>query len=224
MAAYESLVLGATGAVGSQVVSQLVQSPLCTRVFALTRRQLSASEKTDKFGSEAANSPKLDVKVVDFDALKQQDFNVGRDGKTPEAVFCCLGTTRGDAGSDEAFIKVDHDYVVSSAKCAKDGGSTYFGLVTSAASGASKNSFFLYPRTKGLVEEAVKANGFERLSIFRPGLLNRAESSRKWEWVANCIMSGVDTKTVAAAMIRDFEARDGKQREFSDAQIRELGK
>ena len=31
-------------------------------------------------------------------------------------VFCCLGTTRADAGSAEAFRKIDHDYVVNSAK------------------------------------------------------------------------------------------------------------
>jgi oxidoreductase len=31
-------------------------------------------------------------------------------------VFCCLGTTKADAGSAEAFRKIDHDYVVNTAK------------------------------------------------------------------------------------------------------------
>jgi hypothetical protein len=31
-------------------------------------------------------------------------------------VFCCLGTTRADAGSAEKFIKIDQTYVLNSAK------------------------------------------------------------------------------------------------------------
>lgn len=31
-------------------------------------------------------------------------------------VFCCLGTTRAAAGSAAGFRKIDHDYVVNSAK------------------------------------------------------------------------------------------------------------
>lgn len=31
-------------------------------------------------------------------------------------VFCCLGTTRALAGGAAGFVKIDHDYVVDSAK------------------------------------------------------------------------------------------------------------
>lgn len=31
-------------------------------------------------------------------------------------MFCCLGTTRADAGSAEKFKKIDQDYVLQSAK------------------------------------------------------------------------------------------------------------
>lgn len=31
-------------------------------------------------------------------------------------VYCCLGTTRADAGSAEEFTKIDQEYVVQSAK------------------------------------------------------------------------------------------------------------
>ena len=63
-----------------------------------------------------------------------------------QIAFCCLGTTRGKAGK-EGFIKVDRDYVVSSAKILKSIGCQHFHLVTSQ--GSNKDSMFLYTKTKG---------------------------------------------------------------------------
>jgi oxidoreductase len=87
--------------------------------------------------------------------------------KDKDVAFCCLGTTRKDAGSDvshlilrsiqianvillkAAFKKVDYTYVTNFAQLAKDNGVNDFHLVSSV--GASKSSWFLYPRTKGEV-------------------------------------------------------------------------
>lgn len=43
-------------------------------------------------------------------------------------------------------MKIDRDYVVNSAKVAKNVGCSHFQLVSST--GANKNSFILYTRTK----------------------------------------------------------------------------
>jgi uncharacterized protein YbjT (DUF2867 family) len=83
--------------------------------------------------------------------------------------FCCLGTTRKDAGSDEAFRRVDLDYVVSFARLAKRSGAKRFLVVSSL--GASARSSLLYPRTKGESEEAVAAAGFSTVVILRPSFL-----------------------------------------------------
>ena len=48
--------------------------------------------------------------------------------------------------SQDGFIKVDHDYVMSTARVAKEKGCRHFHLVSS--SGADKNSWFLYPKVK----------------------------------------------------------------------------
>ena len=50
--------------------------------------------------------------------------------------------------SQEGFKKVDFDYVVNSAKVAQQNGCKQFHMVSS--SGANKNSYFLYPKIKGL--------------------------------------------------------------------------
>jgi hypothetical protein len=46
----------------------------------------------------------------------------------------------------EGFIKVDHDYIVGSAKLAKAAGCEHFSLISSQ--GANANSWFLYMKVK----------------------------------------------------------------------------
>jgi hypothetical protein len=46
----------------------------------------------------------------------------------------------------EEFIKVDHDYIVGSAKLAKAAGCEHFSLISSG--GANANSWFLYMKVK----------------------------------------------------------------------------
>lgn len=40
---------------------------------------------------------------------------------------------------------------------------------------ANKNSYFLYPKSKGETEHGLAEAGFEKVSIFRPGLLDLVE-------------------------------------------------
>ena len=104
--------------------------------------------------------------------------------------------------------RVDHDYVLESAKQLKAANCPDFHLLSSR--GASTGSMLLYPATKGRVEESVRDLGFPRLTVYRPGLLlcDRAESrpgERLARWVASWFRQptswSVSTKMVAAAMV-----------------------
>lgn len=150
-----AFVLGATGEVGRELTNLLASNENFSRIVLIGRRKIELN--AEKFS-------RVEQAVVDFDKLTDsadvfKGFDVG---------YCCLGTTRHKAGVD-GFVKVDRDYVVESAKLAKEAGCQQFHLVT--AQGSNKNSFFLYPKTKGEAEEAVSNVGFERLAIYRPGLL-----------------------------------------------------
>lgn len=57
--------------------------------------------------------------------------------------------------------------------------------------GANKNSWFLYPQTKGEAEENIKSLGFERTSYFRPGLLDRGELKRTLEAIGSYVLPSV---------------------------------
>jgi uncharacterized protein YbjT (DUF2867 family) len=145
------LIAGATGLVGRMVLEKTLADSRITRVIAPSRRPLAAH-------------PKLDNPLADFDHLPNE-----ADWWNVDSVICALGTTRAKAGSDAAFRTVDYDYPLAIARLAHHHGATRFALNSSL--GADAGSRLLYPRTKGEIEEAIKAVGFASLTIVRPGLI-----------------------------------------------------
>lgn len=147
-----ALIVGSTGLVGGFLLDHLLDDDLYRQVHALVRRPLDRQH------------PKLQQVVVDFDQLDGHDgaFEV-------DDAFCCLGTTIKNAGSQEAFRRVDHDYVVEIARRARAAGAQRFLLVSSVGADASAGSFYL--QVKGETEEAVGALGYPQLHIFHPSIL-----------------------------------------------------
>ena len=156
-----ALVAGATGLVGGHLVRQLIDDAACSRIVALTRRPL-----------HGLSSPKLDVVDTNFDALDGALQDIAADD-----AYCTLGTTIKVAGSQAAFRKVDHDYIVAFARAAKAAGAKRFMLVS--AIGADPASSIFYSRVKGETERDVEALGFEALHIFRPGILLGERAERR---------------------------------------------
>lgn len=165
-------VLGASGETGRVLLKELLQRNIFKKITLIGRRTLDLQELQDQDQDQVVQE------VVDFEKL--EDFSEVFQGH--DVGYCCLGTTRAKAGA-EGFVRVDHDFVLKSAELAKAGGCSQFHLESSR--GADKSSSFLYLQTKGRVEADIEALGFERFSIYRPGVLlvNRQES-RPGEFVA----------------------------------------
>lgn len=151
-----ALVAGGTGLVGRALLALLGEDARYHRVTSLVRRDAPAPSG-------------VVLQRVDFERLEELVLSEVDDA------FCCLGTTRRDAGSAAAFRRVDLDYVVAFARLARRAGARRFMLVSSL--GASPGSPLLYPRTKGESEAAISAIGFPTVVILRPSFLmgNRAE-------------------------------------------------
>lgn len=147
-----ALLVGATGLIGKQLLTLLLDSDRYDTVKALTRKPIHQIHQ------------KLENFVVDFDQLQSAGVQLKADD-----IFCCLGTTMKQAGSKPAFKKVDYDYPLAVAKLTKGLGASQYLLVS--ALGADKNSSVYYNRVKGEVEEAITSVGFDALHIFRPSLL-----------------------------------------------------
>lgn len=153
-------VVGATGAVGSELVRALCADPQFSTVHTLGRRApLFAGASPDKLRHHS----------VDFSQLDAATW------PRADVLFCCLGTTMKQAGSKVGFQQVDVDFVLQAAQCARQARTPALMLVS--AMGANADSRVFYNHVKGQVEQAVVGLGFQSVAIFRPSLLrvNRTE-------------------------------------------------
>lgn len=165
----KALVIGATGATGKDLVNQLLSDKDFEEVDIFVRKPVDIQ------------NDKLKVHIVNFE-------NPGewKDQVKGDVVFSCLGTTLKDAGSKEAQRKVDFNYQYEFAKAAKENEVEDYILVS--AYGASPDSKIFYSRMKGELEEAVKQLHFNKITIFKPGMLERKDSARTGEVLGSRII------------------------------------
>ena len=191
----KALVIGATGAVGKDLVVLLLKDDAFEGVTVFVRRPL------------AIENPKLTVHVIDFDRPEQW-----KDLLRGDVLFSCLGTTIRAAGSQANQWKVDYTYQYEAAKAARENGVETYALVSSI--GANPKSNIFYTRMKGELEVAVKQLGFPACYILQPPSLVRKGSDRFGEKAGVVMLKALNaiglmrswtpmpTEEVAAAMVR----------------------
>ena len=222
-------ILGGTGECGKALIENLLKNNYYSNVHLIARRS-TIKDLQSKYPN--AN---LTESIISFDDVLSEKLTTNP-FENCQQVFCCMGTTKANAGSAEAFIKIDKDYVLASAKYAKTANVGHFHYVSSG--GANAKSSFLYPRTKGEIQVGLSELKFPALSIYQPGLLlcDRSES-RPGEAVArffgNCISKltnsgSCSTWNVGAAMLGSsqavFDENVTKVDYYSNAQIHEEAK
>jgi|HubBroStandDraft_2_1064218.scaffolds.fasta_scaffold88148_2 uncharacterized protein YbjT (DUF2867 family) len=148
----KAIVFGATGFVGSHILSGLLNSPEYEQVTAVARKNLDITH------------PKLRILIGDYDSLADLKSEI-----TADEIFIALGTTKAKSPVEAEYYKVDHDYPVLAAQIAKERGAKSVFLVT--AVDANPNAKFFYVRTKGETERDVIALNFEHTNIFRPSMI-----------------------------------------------------
>ena len=197
-----ALIAGATGLIGTQLLPLLLASERYARVIVVGRKPVPLLH------------PKLTQVVTELDKLQDVRLQLIADD-----VYCCLGTTMRQAGSKEAFYKVDYLYVVTLAALAASNFAAQFLVVSSL--GADAGARVYYSRVKGEMEAAVRQTPFRATHIFRPSLLlgERAQP-RLGERLSAAVLGAVRpllqgplrkyravaAATVAAAMLAAAEA------------------
>jgi len=173
-----ALLFGATGLVGGQCLKQLLANDAYGSVVLFVRSLIPMSH------------PKLKQHTVNFDSLPAELLR-GDD------LYCCLGTTMRKAGSQAAFEKVDLAYPAEIGKHASANSVKQFLLVTSAGADTASANFYL--RTKGRVEDALKAFPFHSLLIFRPSyLMGSRQEFRLGERIGMTTMRALTAAPVGA--------------------------
>lgn len=205
------LLAGATGLTGEHLLDRMLNEPTVKRVIAPARRKLAEHPRLDNpVGPLAELIPYLTQPV--------------------DTVFCCLGTTLKEAGSEEAFRSVDYDLPLALGERGLALGARHY-IVVSALGADSKSSIF-YSRVKGGLEDALRQQGWQQLTIARPSLLlGQREEVRLAELLAAPFsrilpgkLHGIEAIALARALWRlALETGKGTRIVESD-ELRKLGK
>lgn len=161
-----AVIIGATGAVGKEILKEVLSGEYYERIYVLGRNSIS----------KLPNDSRLAKIIIDFE-------NIIFDTSILENadVFASLGTTTKIAGSKENQRKIDVDYTVNFAKLC-EGKVRSFNVVSGI--GANSKSKNFYTSFKGELEDKLKEMNIGVLRIFRPSLLiSKREDKRILEEV-----------------------------------------
>ena len=194
--------IGASGAVGGNAVRTLATFENLERLTLLVRHPLAAPKR-----------PAITQHTVDvLNPAAYQSFLPGH-----QVAICTLGIGNASKVSREEFIRVDKDAVLAFAAACQQAGIRHFELLSAVDANAKSSLFYL--RTKGELENGLRALGFERLSLFRPS--NILTPINRYGWTQAVILAtwpslhpllrgrwrkyrGIRVETLGAAMARNL--------------------
>ena len=148
-----AVIIGATGAVGKEILKEILGSEYYERVYVLGRNSITSLPDEERLTKII-----IDFENINFDMSILENADV----------FASLGTTIKIAGSKENQRKIDVDYTVNFAKLC-EGKVRSFNIVS--AIGANSKSKNFYNSLKGELEDKLKEMNLGTLRIFQPSLL-----------------------------------------------------
>ena len=190
-----AIIIGATGAVGKEILKNILADSFYTKVYVLGRKSIE----------KLPDDNKLTKIIIDFEKI---DFNTSILVKSD--VFASLGTTIKIAGSKENQRKIDVDYTVNFAKLC-EGKVRSFNVVS--AIGANSNSKNFYNSLKGELEDKLKEMNLGVLRIFQPSLLISKRDDKRF----------LEEIFMKVAPIFQFVLK-GKSKKYSPIEVDVLGK
>ena len=200
---FRVLIIGGTGQVGAAVVRALVAEPSCTELVMVNRRAI------DPGAGARVRQVVLDTAAAGFAAdvttLARSLFAQG----DPVCGASCVGVGTGSLKWSEDDLKALEIGVVGGfARGCHAGGITQFALLSAA--GSNSQSSIRYARIMGLKEETVRAAGFRRLAIFRPGIIGgNAHTPVHAAWLGRLIpgpLGTIEQDDIARAFVAEFAA------------------
>ena len=148
-----AVIIGATGAVGKEILKEILGTEYYERIYVLGRNSISRLPEDDR----------LTKIVIDFENMRF-DTSILDDAD----VFAALGTTIKIAGSKENQRKIDVDYTVNFAKLCEEKVRSFNVVSAIGANSKSKN---FYNSLKGELDDKLKEMNLGTLRIFQPSLL-----------------------------------------------------
>jgi len=148
------LLLGATGAVGGEVLKTLLTNPLVSQLTLLGRRPVKGV---------------TDARVVQhqIDIFRPDEYQALLNNY--DTAVCCLGVGQPSKVSKEDFLKIDKQAVFDFAMRCHEAGVAHFELLSSVGADAASSYFYL--QAKGALIDNIQHLGFARFSAFQPSMI-----------------------------------------------------
>ncbi len=148
-----AVIIGATGAVGKEILKEILIGQYYKRIYVLGRNSITSIPDEERLTKII-----IDFENINFDTSILENADV----------FASLGTTIKIAGTKENQRKIDVDYTVNFAKLC-EGKIRSFNVVS--AIGANSKSKNFYNSLKGELEDKLKEMSVGVLRLFQPSLL-----------------------------------------------------
>jgi uncharacterized protein YbjT (DUF2867 family) len=199
--AFRVLIIGGTGQVGAAVVRALAADPSCTEVVMVNRRAISLA------ANPRVRQVILDTAATPFpEEISKLAQSLVAEGD-PVYGASCVGVGKGSIKWSEEQLKTLEIGVVGGfARGCQAGGITQFSLLSAA--GSTPKSRIRYARVMGLKEETVRGIGFQRLAIYRPGIISgNTHTPRYVAWIGRLIPGAfgtIEQDDIGRAFVAEF--------------------
>ena len=153
-----ALVFGSSGLVGGHLVNELILNSNYSKIKIFVRSKI-----------EPIN-PKIEIIDTNFNDLEKH-----RNDITGEDCFFCIGTTRKNSPNKNEYERIELNIPRQIAQIAKSNSIKSFFFVSSGYADPKSSGDYL--KFKGLVEQEIKNQNFDKIGIMRPSFLlgNRKE-------------------------------------------------
>jgi uncharacterized protein YbjT (DUF2867 family) len=147
-----ALLFGASGLVGSHVLSQLISNNNYFKIKLFVRTSIDISD------------PKIEIIQTDFNNLENHREDIKGDD-----CFFCIGTTKKNSPDKNEYQRIELNIPKQVAQIAKSNNiKSYFFVSSGYANSKSSGDYLKY---KGLVEEEILNLGFSKTGILRPSFI-----------------------------------------------------
>lgn len=204
------VLFGGSGEVGGAVARELIDSEVCSQLTMLGRRPIPAMQNEAKVEQIV-----VDTSAVDFEAVVKEKV------QGHEVAISCLGIGSGTVSmSEEQMLEVEVGLLGRYARGCKAAGIEIFELLTAVGvEETHAESRIKYMRVMGKKHVTVLDVGFEKLAVFKPGMIVGNAHTPKWLSVFTSVIpdslgwGNIHQDEVARAFVAHLEKRVALQTE-----------
>jgi len=204
------MLFGGSGEVGGAVARELIKSDVCSRLTMLGRRAVTTMQ----------DESKVEQIVVDTNSVEFEEV-VREKAQGHDVAISCIGIGSGTASmTEEQMMEIEVNMLGKYARGCKAAGIETFELLTAVGiKETHADSRLKAFRVMGRKYKAVLEVGFEKLAVFKPGMIVGNAHTPRWMTIFTSVIpdslgwGNIRQEQVAQAFVAHLEKRVALQTE-----------